>query len=415
MNHLKSILLIVLFSLLVFSRSFASETTNGGILLTTTSTVLGLSVYGLGSVIGLMEWDDDTAIPAISLLYPAIALTSFFVPYNAAFVDRTPILDSQALMYSFGSIIGVVDGLALACLSDDPDEIEILAPSLILPTLGMSLAGYYSAGPLSISPEDSWVIFLGTLYGVGFSTAATSLFYENSTSFPELNQIGGGLALLSTALSLPGMYFMTRSDTYTAGDLSILFLPVLLGGMAGSAVSTFIPEADYRTYVLSSMIGSAAGFAGGYFLARGYDFSAGSGLNTLLGTLGGGLFGLSFALLFDSTDAAVYTSLVSLGSIAGYGLMYYLARTDGSAVPATNDNRPYFSASSSISIVPLALTAAVSCLYYFLGPKTDIQDSTDRDGKAQLTLQIHPEAIAFYETGDGRYTPAPFLSLKAEF
>lgn len=409
----------MLFCFSLVNRSIAKETSNGSPLLITTSILMGMTVYGIGIPIITYNYDRQDYVYTLYqvtcdvICYPFIAGGTAAASYNLALLNHSPILDSEALMFTFGNALGIIDGIAFCWWTGNQKKEKSYAYSIILSSLAFSIGGYYAAAPLGITPEDSWAIFLGTLYTMGFTTAATSLFYEDTKSFPMLGQVGGGLALLASLLAPPAMYFFTRMEYYTGGDLCYLFLPVVIGGLTGSAVATLIPEADYKTYVISSMIGSAAGFAGGYFLTRGLDFSEYSGFEGVLGSLAGGALGFSIALMFDAKDTAAYTILSSLGSAAGYGLFYYLAMNEGNAPESVSSDRASFDAKSSVSFVPLGLSLIVSGLSAFFGPSVENETGTAEEQK--ISLKFSPEEIAYDETSGSRYFPKPFIAVKVEF
>ncbi|MGL4370014.1 MAG: hypothetical protein ACRCUT_10150, partial [Spirochaetota bacterium] len=305
--------------------------------LLTATTLFSLGMYG-PLLASAADIDQEKNIIACEWI---LGGSGFFFPLWLT--HKRQVTAVSASSYIYGSLGGAFHGLTLGMMiCGDDMNADRVYPSLIM---GLSLAegigGFFLAEKYapSLGQTDSmaWFSAWGSLW------AAEAVYI--STEMENSRFTGGALF----AGSLGGIclgYAMAEAQNYTRGDVIVqndtmalcAYIPLAAADLAGSD--------NPKVFMGSSLAGSLAGAAAGYFLVRGKDFTAVQGNFITLGECTGALLGLGIASYFSYDNSALFLSLSSAGGLAGFSVMYYLFKD--SAVTAD------LGQSWSIRIMPCA-------------------------------------------------------------
>lgn len=288
-------------------------------------TAAGMSLLAYGpSLVAVLDINDETPAATVVLLTGA---AGFFVPYFAT--RSIPVSAAAGALTRSGSLIGYAHGVALAALLGGERLSERGAAGAgMAVSLGEALAAYHFATSTGLARGAGETMTSGSLFGAGFGVGTAVLllgedFDDEDTSI----RVVSGLGLVGSALGAFGGYRLTRIERYSRGDARILSTAGLLGFETGTALVAITESESARPIVGMVMAGTAAGLVSGHVLTRGRDFSTSQGNFVALGTLAGGLVGAAAANVVGASTATDAV-LTTLGSVVGFGAMYYGYRSD---------------------------------------------------------------------------------------
>lgn len=395
--------LIVLFALaplnLLFSEtSFPDYTTGDKVFITATS-LLGFGFDAL-ALSALTFGPEPT--PQFLGGYALSGTASFFTPYF--YCRYNDITENSAWLYFYGGLAGIGEGASL-CFTllsgiksdDEKAKLRVFSAFALSGSSLLSAAGLYYADPLQIYTDDAHFIGLNAVYGylAGLGLSASlggDMFSHGLTAM-----------LLSTATAA-GSYYLTRQTHISGGDLGWIYTMTLTGA---SFPLYFLSATNGNQLPLFlSVLGSAVGFATGYYMTLGRDFSDSSMLLPLITTTA---FSILFLSLFTITPDITYTKVIIGGSCyLTLCLINYLSY-QGILFDTAIENTYYHNstANGQPSDVPLYIAggAFLGTVLYSLLPKTP----------QNLKLEFNPTAV-FNEFEDkGYFYSSPFLKIAIQF
>ena len=229
-----------------------------------------------------------------------------------------------------GQTLGYVDGIALSLLlgrdlENGPDT-KLLTTLGMTSSIGQTILGYRYAKKQNLTLGRSSLINIGHIWGLGYGVGFSQLFgFFEDNKEGYIRGTGATLLLSSMAGTAAGALLMPNKY-YTNGDAIVIQTLGMIGGyLPIGFVEAAEPESD-KVYTSAMMLSSAVGLGLGTYLLPEQNFTSSQGLLISLGTVAGGLFalGTTYVLSNDETDSSVYLITSSLGSIAGFTGMYKL-------------------------------------------------------------------------------------------
>ena len=287
-----------------------------------TALIIGTAVYSLGyygwAVPIAADFSDSKTSVATYML---IGSAGFFVPYLATSGSRVTAGDAS---FALGNgQLGIGHGFLFSMLVNDQEtQIENRIGYSVAMSVAELIAGYYIADGTGMSAGKADAIVTGGIFGTGLGVGTAYLIdrFDNQ-------QLVGGLGLLGSGLGYLGGTMLAANQHYTTGDAQVLFSTGILGGFIPLALVDATNTEDAKSYFAASMVGNVVGVTAGHMLLRGKNFSTSQGSFILLGEIAGGLLGTGFAYLTGSSqgdNSTLYLSASAVGSLAGFGTMYYL-------------------------------------------------------------------------------------------
>lgn len=279
--------------------------------------------------------------PGISLLAGGTAFTLGYVLGRNADITR-----GMALTSAEGALRGAVDGASLFWLiagrmelgSDEggwrndiglrPDTYtRLLLASTMLFSMGEYAFGMWYAKQYGLTGGEARMLGIGSTLGYGIMFEIAMTIFTGLDSFaPPVIRVMPAMLLAGGVGGLFLGHFANRWDHYTEGDAALL--------QSFSAITSFFPPAvalaaktdDVRVYPGLFLAGTVSGAIGGYFLLKGLDFSNMDAFIIGLGTAAGGLIttGIAFLATMETRQYQTLGVAASLGTLAGFGLMYYV-------------------------------------------------------------------------------------------
>lgn len=282
-------------------------------------TAAGMSFLAYGpSIAGALEIEDETAAGTIVLLTGA---AGFFVPF---YVTRSlPVTRAAAALTRSGSTIGYLHGVALAAfVGGENTSLQGVLGAGLAVSLAEALGGYRFATATGLRHGSVETMTAGSLFGagLGLGTAALVLGEDVDDDDASIRTLAG----LGLAGSVGGAYVgyrLSRAENYSRGDARVLSTVGLLGFEAGAALLEIADVNRTRPAAGLLIAATTAGLATGHLLAHDRDFTSSEGNFIALGTLAGGLVGAATSNLVGGSTAA-NAALTTLGSFAGFGIMY---------------------------------------------------------------------------------------------
>ncbi|HSA33241.1 MAG TPA: hypothetical protein P5077_05890 [bacterium] len=279
--------------------------------------------------------------PGTSLLAGGAAFTLGYVLGRNADITR-----GMALSSAEGALRGAVDGASLFWLIAGSMELEfdeggwrndiglrpdtytrLLLASTMLFSMGEYALGMWYADHYGLTGGEARMLGVGSTLGYGVMLELALTIFMGLDSFaPPVIRVMPAMLLAGGAGGLFLGHFANRWDHYTEGDASLI--------QSFSAITSFFPPSialaaktdDARVYPGLFLAGTISGAVGGYFLLKGLDFSNMDAFIIGLGTAAGGLTttGIAFLATMETKQYETLGVAASLGTLAGFGLMYYV-------------------------------------------------------------------------------------------
>ncbi|MFP4527019.1 MAG: hypothetical protein ACLFQX_00600 [Candidatus Kapaibacterium sp.] len=298
----------------IVERNYVPGQSDGKGHLLLSSALLSLGVYGW-TVAGSMSRSVGSFLP----MYTIVSASGVGITY--LLIKDENVTMPMAKMYASGGFLGAIHGAELALILF-PEGYDASGPLMTVAAFSVaeSIVGYNIAKNNNLTEGTVSIItsmgLAGTAYGLGMPDLLLKEDYDNN--LPAL-----GIAMLSgSALGYAAGYFMSRDTKYTEGDAFFVTNASMAGALTGLAVAG-LTDASHRGYILSAILGSAAGITGGHYLIKDCDFNNTQGVVNLLATGFGGLVGLGMASGFFKGDSADPVWIcTTIGALGGYTLSY---------------------------------------------------------------------------------------------
>ncbi|HEY3294993.1 MAG TPA: hypothetical protein VGL38_06125 [bacterium] len=282
------------------------------------TTTLALGYYGW-AVPAMMDVGSSASAVAGYLL---IGSAGYFVPYLTT--RNSKITDGMASMAWYGGSRGIAHGmlLDLAISGKNVDTRGLYASGVVVSVAEM-LTMLSVADKFNITSGQAALLAFGGDYGFAFGAGAAQLarFYDGSH---QREAVGTILAAHGAGILMGKLMYDVHP--YTKGDAHVLESVTILGGGVMFAVADMLGtlDTDGDVFLVTSMLGSVAGFAAGHSLTRHTSFTEGQGSLIALGELGGALTGAGIAYIAKrgKGDEKAYLGLAALGGTAGFWLTY---------------------------------------------------------------------------------------------
>lgn len=286
--------------------------------------------------------------PGISLLSAGTAFTLGYVLGRNADITR-----GMALGSAEGALRGAIDGANLFWLIAGNMELEIddddggwhndlglhpdtyarlIVASTMLFSMGEYALGMWYAKQYGLTGGEARMLGIGSILGYGIMLEFSFTIFDDL--FPGDRSLARFTPAMLLAGGIGGLFLghhASRWDHYTEGDASLLQICSALGSFFPPSVALAAKADHVSLYSGMFLLGTLGGTLGGYFLLKGLDFSNMDAFIIGLGTAAGGLTtaGIAFLATMETGQYQTLGVAASLGTLAGFGLMYYLYRDRG--------------------------------------------------------------------------------------
>ncbi|OGU60851.1 MAG: hypothetical protein A2X64_04610 [Ignavibacteria bacterium GWF2_33_9] len=306
------------------------------------TTVLSLGYYGW-AIPYIMNLDGSAAAGT----YMLTAGLGFFIPYYAT--KESEVTKGMAQLSIGSGVIGLGHGAILYDLFVDPktttDEwgytytepnYKALNLLMTVASLGELTAGYFYAKNNKVSEGRANSIVANAFWGAGYGVGASMMLYGDEFGEEEvsydipllLGSIGG--AIMGNSLA--------NMQNLAPGDPTVMSNAGILGLMAGGTLLTYIEPNDIRTGTAIMLASTIGGHYLGWEAIKGYDFSNSTATYIGLGSLGGGVMGGGIALLTNSENEEVYSTLITGGAVIGFLITYNSLKSQAKIRTKTTSN-----------------------------------------------------------------------------
>ncbi len=283
--------------------------------LLTATTIYSLILHGpMTSMI--LDIDETKNFVALQC---AMGSAGFFLPLWLTH-DRQ-VTEASASSYIYGGLGGLFHGVNFRLiLFGESDISDRISSSLVL---GMSLAegigSFYITERYNYSPGKVDNIASGYFWGTVWAFEIMYIASEME------NARASGAVLFAGSLAGTGLgYYMSNIENYSRGDVVVQNSVTLLGAYVPLAIVDMTKTDNEKIFIASSLSGSILGAVLGYYLIKDKDFSTGQGGLISLGEFAGGLLGIGTAYYFSEGNRALYLTCSSVGSMAGFAILYYI-------------------------------------------------------------------------------------------
>jgi hypothetical protein len=287
-------------------------------------------------------------------LYPGISLLSAGTAFTAGYFlgHDAKMTRGMAFASAEGAFRGGADGALLLWLiagnldHGDDESWELKSDTgLKVDTYGRLMLGatmFFSMGQYALGMwyADRYELTGGEARILGFGSLLgyVTMMELSATIFGGLFSEDNDLVRITPAMLLAGgvagLFLGDAAngwDHYTEGDASLLQTTAVLGTYLPTSIALAAESNDSRVYSGLALLGTVGGVIGGYYLLRGLDFSNLDAFVIDLGTLAGGLAttGIGWLCAMETEQYLAIPVASSIGTLAGFGLMYYLYRERG--------------------------------------------------------------------------------------
>ncbi len=292
-----------------------TQRTEGGRALTlTTTTLLGLGLYGV-TLPTVLHTQDDRALVG---WYMLAAGASFGIPYA---LTRDGSTWGQANLGYYGGTRGALHGVYLAALlTDNKADTDLILGMASLFSIAEMSAAHIWAGRANLGPGEANAMGVG--HDLGMFLGMTLWMVASGDSIKDAQRGLPAMLLLGGAGGAFGGLNLARVDQLSWGDAEAIHATSLLGILAGGTVLGYIKSDDPGPVGVLLGIGALGGAWAGERLVHDRELSAGRGLMLDLGTLAGGLAGAGTAYLAGADDYRPYLTGSLLGAVAGFALVF---------------------------------------------------------------------------------------------
>lgn len=296
------------------------------------ATLMGLGVYGWALPVAL-DVDDDSSRAFIGL-YMLTAGASFATSY--ALTRTADVTPAEANLAYYGATRGLWHGVLLSAAlfgnTSPSSRLRLWSGSLLLGSVGEMVGGYLLADRRQMTAGEARTMAVWGDFGLGWGLALGALLglhHDDRSEDAQASGIGA-VGFVGSAAGLASGYFLARRRHDTWGDGEVFRAAGLLGTWAGlttAVVADWDPEAgrDEKKFFVSLIAGSALGLGVGERLVRGTDFSVRDALLVDLSTLAGALGVAGIAYLASADSSNPSAKGFATASLLGGALGYGLS------------------------------------------------------------------------------------------
>jgi hypothetical protein len=291
------------------------------------------------SMVGALDIEDGGTATAIALLTGS---AGFVVPYLMTRDQPVP-MPAARLAFS-GSTLGYAHGLALsAAVAGEHISAQGAFATALVFSLGEAYAGYrYGLNP-NVTEGTARLMTTGGWFGLGIGSMVGMLTFRDIDNLDQVEDSDRELrtmAALGLAGSVAGVYAGNRfaqGNDYTLGDASVLATAGGLGAYTGITAAV-LAEPSFKGGVGLVLVGTSAGLATGYALTKTTNFTASQANYIDLATGAGFLLGAGISQLVSPTDEKTFFAATTIGSAAGFSIMYFSYRSEALNAPSGGTN-----------------------------------------------------------------------------
>jgi len=289
---------------------------SGRLPLIVSSTILGLGFWGW-AVPTTFEVDDETLFTGLYLL---TAGASFALPYYLTMNSNIP--KAVGNYTAYGGFAGIAHGLLLFDLvnggiSNAPSNAII--GTILLSSISEMIVNYSISKNQNFSSGKASTMISTSIFGTLAGFAISDIF--NMYDTPRL---WSGITLATTGLGYLAGDFLTKKQSYSEGDATVLTASGLLGAALPISIIALTESSDSKTYSIAGTIGGCLGLWLGDYITSDVDFESSYGDYIFLGTLGGALIGAGIGVMITPSDKRNSVPLFATsGGIAGFTTLYF--------------------------------------------------------------------------------------------
>ena len=286
--------------------------------------LLGLALYGWTLPVALGVSVDESPRSAL-LLYMFTGAGALVAPY--LFTRNRPVSAAQANLAFYGGSRGIWHGvMAGAILAGDltPNgRTRGWAASMLLGSAAELAGGYLLAERTRMTAGQARTMAalgdFGLLGGVGVGYMLR--FPDRATADQQARAMGAS-TLLGSALGLTGGYFLGRRRDSSWGDAEVMRMAGFVGGVIGfGAADLFELDLDLRDRRVTglALAGTALGVAAGDWLTRTTEFSVSQSILVDLATVAGALVatGVAYVVAPQADDGRIDPPVALAAAIGG--------------------------------------------------------------------------------------------------
>ncbi len=286
-----------------------------------TSLILSLVYYGWAIPLAL----DAESGRAYVASYMLVGGGGFFVPFLATRDSR--VTEGMARGYTFGSILGIYHGWALAAaIQGDDMEFRLGLGTSVVTSIaeGVTLMNYARSRDLN----QGHISMMGTGGVVGLLYGASLPVYFNS----ESTRSYAVSSLAGSALGYWAGDQLAKKIPLANGDPQIMATTGILGTYLTIALLDGIQPDSEKAIAAMLTAGSAIGLGLGYVKIKALDYSSSNANLIALGTFAGGLIGLGMVYVFagDAASGNAYLWGSGIGAVAGFAATDLITRNSKS-------------------------------------------------------------------------------------
>ncbi|MGB1206675.1 MAG: hypothetical protein ACPG5B_13575 [Chitinophagales bacterium] len=324
-NVIFFLMVLFLFDVSIFGQTENNleQNNSGRALLVGSSTVSG-GIYGITfqSIFGITG---DRALVGTYFLSTA---AGFATSFGMTHKKNVPL--PAATLAVGGQILGYQDGLALSLLlspniEDGPDA-KILTSLGMASSIGQTILGYRYVQKNNLTLGRTSLINMGHLWGLGYGVGWSYLFGFPERSGEGAIRGTGATIFLSSMAGMAAGAFLMSDKHYTNGDAIVIQTMGMIGGYLPIGFVQLADPDDSKLYTATSMFTSMAGLGFGLHQLPKQNFTSSQGTLISLGAAVSGLFalGTTYVIGNNNTESSTYLITSGLGTVAGFVGMYKL-------------------------------------------------------------------------------------------
>jgi hypothetical protein len=286
--------------------------------------LIGASAVGIGYYGWALTATFKVNEPRAAIgLYMLTSGAAFVAPYYLT--KNTTVTGAAANMCIYGQTRGIAHGMLMPLLiAGDEASYEAVVGAGMLMSIAEGIGGYLWASREQMTAGTSVLIGAAGDFGAGIGVGTAH--FTGLLDRHETTRALSGSTLLGAGVGIVSGIFMSRQGTYSRGDAYMQYGAGLLGAYLPFATVIIAGSDNEKAYSSSLVFGSLAGIAGGHYLARQQNYSAGQGVLIGLGEIAGGLIGAGTGYLIAGGSPNMEKTVLgssAIGAISGFTFMAY--------------------------------------------------------------------------------------------